>query len=149
MNSIQVNTPVGHLTICEDSGCIVSISKKSCENTESNDVLEQCRIQLMEYFDKKRRIFDFPMYFEGTDFQKAVWKAMMEIKYGETVSYQKLAKMAGYPNAVRAVGTACGKNPLCIVVPCHRVIRSDGQMGNYAWGQKMKQYLLKLEMEES
>ena len=149
MNSIQVNTRVGLLSICENNGCIVSISKKSCENTESNEVLELCRIQLMDYFNKKRKNFDFPVSFHGTDFQNAVWKAMLEIKYGETVSYQQLAKMAGYPNAVRAVGTACGKNPLCIVVPCHRVIRSDGQMGNYAWGKEMKQYLLKLEMEES
>jgi methylated-DNA-[protein]-cysteine S-methyltransferase len=116
--------------------------------TESSKVLEDCKRQLMEYFNHQRRQFDVPMAMCGTEFQKAVWSAMQKIEYGTCVSYKKLAEMAGYPGAMRAAGTACGLNPIAIVVPCHRVIKSDGSTGNYAWGSEMKQILIDLEKGE-
>lgn len=139
--------PCGKLYLSAEDGKIVRISCVEAEVSESCEVLEVCRMQMEEYFEKKRRSFDLPLAFEGTDFQKAVWKAMMQIEYGKVVSYAQLAQMAGYPKALRALGTACGHNPIGIVIPCHRVIRSDGSTGNYAWGSEMKQFLIDLEKE--
>ena len=85
---------------------------------------------------------------EGTPFQKKVWKAVLDIPWGETRSYQQIALAIGQPQAVRAVGNALGENPLAVQIPCHRVIRSDGQLGGYRWGLSRKEELLKLESSE-
>lgn len=101
--------------------------------------------QLAEYFSGQRKVFDLPLEFTGTDFQKRVWSALLTIPYGETRSYADIAKQVGSPKAVRAVGLANSKNPISIIVPCHRVIGSDGKLTGYAGGLHNKEYLLRLE----
>jgi O-6-methylguanine DNA methyltransferase len=101
--------------------------------------------QLREYFAGTRRKFTVPLHLEGTEFQQQAWAAMRNIHYGHTLSYAQQAKAIGKPKAVRAVGSANGANPVPIIVPCHRVIASDGSLGGYALGLTMKRYLLALE----
>ncbi len=101
--------------------------------------------QLSEYFLGKRRSFDLIFDLEGTDFENSVWRQLSKIPYGKTTSYKNIAELINNPKAVRAVGSANGKNPLCIVVPCHRVIASDGTLGGYVGGLKIKSELLALE----
>lgn len=101
--------------------------------------------QLTEYFNSERQQFELPLIFVGTDFQKQVWRALAKIPFGKTVSYQTIAKKIKNPKAVRAVGSANGKNPFCIIIPCHRVIAADGTIGGYTGGLAMKRRLLKLE----
>lgn len=103
--------------------------------------------QLCEYFAGSRTRFSVPLHMEGTEFQQRAWRAMRKIRYGSTVSYAQQAKMIGSPKAVRAVGSANGANPIPIIVPCHRVIASDGSLGGYALGLKMKRFLLELERD--
>ena len=101
--------------------------------------------QLREYFAGTRRKFTVPLHLEGTEFQQQAWAAMCGIRYGHTLSYAQQAKAIGKPKAVRAIGSANGANPVPIIVPCHRVIASDGSLGGYALGLTMKRYLLALE----
>lgn len=101
--------------------------------------------QLEEYFARKRKKFDIPYRFEGTDFQQCVWRELEKIPYGEVVTYGEIAASVGRPRAIRATGTAVSKNPLAILVPCHRVIPKAGGVGEYAFGQKLKFQLLCLE----
>ncbi len=103
--------------------------------------------QVLEYFDGKRKSFDFTYKFYGTDFQKKVWTALCSIPYGKTCSYKDIAIKIGNPKACRAVGMANNKNPIAIVVPCHRVIGSSGKLVGYGGGLLMKEALLKLERE--
>lgn len=105
--------------------------------------------QLREYFAGKRAEFDLPLAPEGTVFQRAVWRQLQEIPYGETISYGELARRVGNPKASRAVGSANGANPLPIVIPCHRVIASDGTLGGFGGGMPTKQMLLALEIRAS
>jgi len=105
---------------------------------------EACR-QLDEYFSGQRRRFDLPLAPRGTAFQQAVWRALLEIPFGETRSYRQQAERIGRPTAIRAVGTANGANPLAVIVPCHRVIGSDGSLTGYAGGLARKALLLELE----
>jgi O-6-methylguanine DNA methyltransferase len=101
--------------------------------------------QILEYLDGKRRAFDLELDPRGTDFQLAVWRALCDIPYGETISYAELARRVGKPAAVRAVGSANGANPLAFVVPCHRVVASGGGLGGYGGGLELKQRLLAME----
>jgi O-6-methylguanine DNA methyltransferase len=101
--------------------------------------------QLREYFAGTRRKFAVPLDLDGTEFQQQAWAAMCSIRYGDTLSYAQQAKAIGKPKAVRAIGSANGANPVPIIVPCHRVIASDGSLGGYALGLAMKRYLLALE----
>ena len=101
--------------------------------------------QLREYFAGTRRKFAVPLDLDGTEFQQQAWAAMCSIRYGHTLSYAQQAKAIGKPKAVRAIGSANGANPVPIIVPCHRVIASDGSLGGYALGLTMKRYLLALE----
>lgn len=101
--------------------------------------------EIMEYLDGKRRHFDFPIELHGTDFQKKVWAQLQKIPYGETRTYKEIAEAIGNPKASRAVGMANNKNPVFIVVPCHRVVGSDGKLTGYAGGLDMKAALLELE----
>ena len=107
--------------------------------------LREAARQLGEYLEGKRREFDLELDFAGTPFQESVWKALRGIPFGATLSYKQLAARIGNPNAVRAVGTANGRNPLCIIIPCHRVIASDGSLGGYVGGLPIKAKLLALE----
>ncbi len=108
-------------------------------------ILVETEKQLKEYFAKKRTKFDLKLDFNGTDFQKKVWKVLLNIPFGKTVSYADVAKKVGSPNAIRAVGSANGKNPICIVAACHRVIGSTGKLAGYAGGLENKATLLTLE----
>lgn len=134
MDSIKVSlkSPLGRLEIHGEKGGIL-----------------QCRRQLMEYFRGTRRVFCLPLDLSGTDFQKKVWRRLMKIPYGQTVSYAELARAIGRPKAYRAVANACGQNPLPILIPCHRVIASDGKLGGYSSRLKRKRWLLRHEKENS
>ena len=105
--------------------------------------------QLDEYFRRERQVFDLPLLFVGTEFQKAVWKRLQEIPYGQTLTYASLAARMGMPRAVRAVAGANGANALSILVPCHRVVGRDGALTGYAGGTAAKRFLLELEQGEN
>lgn len=140
------NTPVGDITIVQREGRIVGLSLgKSCPGCfHRTALLESCEKQLMQYFKGERRRFDLPLDISGTAFQRRVWQALAEIPYGETVTYGELAKSIGSPGAARAVGAACGANPIAIILPCHRVLGKNGP-GGYAYGAETKKVLLKIE----
>lgn len=112
---------------------------------ESAGHMRPYRLELEQYFAGKRREFDFPLDLQGTDFQLACWRALLAIPYGETRSYAAMARAVGKPQAFRAVGMANNRNPIAIVVPCHRVIASDGTLCGYGGGLDMKRKLLELE----
>ena len=146
------DTSIGRLGIvqAEDGGVSHILFDKINHGFDDCEVCETPAIaaaaaQLREYFDRKRRTFDFPMSLRGTDFQKSAWHALTEIPYGETRSYKQIAEIIGNPKAVRAVGLANNRNPLPIVIPCHRVVGSDGKLVGYAGGLDVKQYLIDLE----
>ena len=101
--------------------------------------------QLLEYFSGQRKTFDFPLAPKGTPFQLAVWNALLEIPYGDTITYAELARRIGKPSAIRAVGAANGANPIPVIIPCHRVIGSNGTLTGYGGGIERKQWLLALE----
>ncbi|MBQ6472097.1 MAG: methylated-DNA--[Victivallales bacterium] len=108
-------------------------------------VYDQLCKQLDEYFDGKRKIFTLEALFTGTEFQQEVWEALLRIPYGHSVTYSDVARAIGRPKAVRAVANAVGANPLCIIVPCHRVLAAGGRLGGYSAGLEYKRQLLKLE----
>lgn len=112
---------------------------------EETELLDQTKSQLSEYFAKERNTFDLPLLFVGSDFQKAVWERLLKIPYGKTTSYLELSRSLGDEKAIRAVATANGANAISIIVPCHRVIGSDGSLTGYAGGLNAKQKLLQLE----
>lgn len=114
-------------------------------HTHTNAITDAACRQLQAYFDGKLREFDLPLSPKGTAFQNQVWHALKQVKYGETASYLDIAKAIGNPKAVRAVGMANGRNPIAIVVPCHRIIGSNKTLTGYAGGLSRKQYLLNLE----
>ena len=112
---------------------------------EKSEVIEKTTIQLAEYFNYKRRVFELPLAFAGTDFQQKVWQVLVEVPFGKILSYQQLAENVGNKKAVRAVAGANGANAISIIVPCHRVIGSDGKLTGYAGGLAVKKKLLSLE----
>lgn len=112
---------------------------------KNNELFREAEMQLEAYFSGKLKSFDLKLASEGTDFQKAVWKALCEIPYGETRTYKDIASCIGKPKACRAVGLANNRNPIAIIVPCHRVIGSNGKLVGYASGLDVKEFLLKLE----
>ena len=113
--------------------------------TLHEELFEQVEMQLTEYLNGERKKFAVPLDLIGTEFQKRVWSELLKIPYGKTISYKQLAEKINDKNASRAVGTANGKNPVSLIVPCHRVIASDGTLGGYAGGLKIKEHLLQLE----
>ena len=150
MKSTYLKTPLGIAKITGDNEGVVEIKIEDQniefqENEDLPDTILQAKSQLREYFEKKRKNFDFKMNPQGTQFQQKVWKALLEIPFGKTSSYMELSKKLGDPKAIRAVASANGKNPLWVVVPCHRVIGSDGSLTGYAGGLHRKKYLLELE----
>lgn len=112
---------------------------------QTTELLSMATIQLDEYFQGKRTVFSLPFKLTGTPFQLAVWKELQNIPYGKTTSYKEIAQKINKPKACRAVGMANNKNPLPIIIPCHRVIGSNGKLIGYAGGLKLKNYLLELE----
>ena len=140
-------TPVGFLkiTATDDAVTGVEFMKVPGKEHDSHPLLTQSIQQLDEYFRGERETFDLPLCPEGTTFQQKVWKAMSKIKHGKTLSYGQLAAIVGSPDASRAVGSACGKNPIVIMIPCHRVKASGGGLGGFSGGLERKTMLLELE----
>lgn len=114
-------------------------------NSRALNILKQTEVELTEYFESKRKTFSVPLAPHGTPFQQVCWKVLQSIPYGETISYQKQAQILGDPNKQRAVGQANGKNPLPILIPCHRVIAKNGQLRGFSAGTEKKAFLLQLE----
>ena len=112
---------------------------------DSHPILIEAERQIGEYFAGTRKVFDIPLDFQGTEFQKSVWAALLAIPYGETRSYAEIARAVGRPTAFRAVGAANGRNPISIIAPCHRVIGTSGALTGFAGGLKAKELLLGLE----
>jgi len=140
-----IKTPLGIARITGDENGISSVSVLDSDEKESDiipEVLQDCVYQLQEYFNGKRQNFSLPLNAEGTDFQKKVWEALVEIPFGKTTSYLELSRVLGDEKATRAVASANGKNPLWIIVPCHRVIGSNGSLTGYAGGLWRKKWLL-------
>ena len=143
-----IKTPLGFAKIVGDNDGISEITILNSEEKETDIIpvnLGDCVMQLNEYFQGDRTNFDLKLNPTGTDFQKSVWSKLNHIPYGKTVSYLELSRQLGDEKAIRAVANANGKNPLWIVIPCHRVIGSDGSLTGYAGGLSRKQWLLEHE----
>lgn len=147
METVNIKTPLGMTTIKGDENgiAIISIADEGEISKVIPPVLQEAVTQLQDYFDGKRTHFDLKLNPAGTDFQQKVWKGLCEIPFGKTMSYLELAKQLGDVKAIRAVASANGKNPLWIVVPCHRVIGTDGSLTGYAGGLWRKKWLLEHE----
>jgi methylated-DNA-[protein]-cysteine S-methyltransferase len=139
--------PIGYVHLQEEDGFItvIHLDDKALEHHDVSPVLDECKKQLEEYFAGHRTVFDFPMRQAGTDFQQRVWQQLLQIPFGKTSSYRDLSKLLGDVKAIRAVGTANGRNNLAIAVPCHRVIGSDRSLTGYAGGLHRKRWLLEHE----
>lgn len=146
MNFTFVETPIGEILVAGDADAIHEIhfapATPHDDWTPNDKTLKYATVQLRSYFAGKRRDFDFPLAMHGTEFQHSVWNALRNIPYGETTTYGTLAQIIGRPDAVRAVGAANGANPIPIVVPCHRVIGSNGALTGFGGGIPVKRWLL-------
>lgn len=150
-----MSSPVGLLTLIASDSALMAViwedddPKRVRVKSQTEDikhpVLLEAERQLQEYFSGKRKSFSLKLDLQGTEFQKAVWSELLKIPYGETRSYGELARKIGNAKASRAVGAANGKNPISIIVPCHRVIGSSGKLTGFAGGLLVKEKLLKLE----
>lgn len=150
------NSPIGLIEIIADEEAIIKLDfiddESELYNIElhlQNAMIEKCKKQLNEYFQGKRFDFDLPIELQCTEFQKRVWKEVSKISFGKTKSYLQIAELLGDKKLIRAVGLANGQNPLPIIVPCHRVIGSDGKLVGYAGGLQRKKWLLNHEAEFS
>ena len=152
MNHFVYNMPLGRLTIAADDHAIKEVHfgalKLDCPRRPSA-LTNQAATQLQEYFSGKRTEFSVPVDPEGSEFQKAVWSQLQTIPYGQTRTYAQVAEAIGSPKSYRGVGMANNKNPIPILIPCHRVIGANGNLVGYAAGIKIKDYLLKLESEHA
>ena len=139
-----LDTPIGMLEICasEQGVTHVKFDATATDPVQVSAITQDCRQQLEEYFAGQRRHFDLPLAPKGTDFQQSIWHQLSQIPFGETSSYGDIARAVNNPKAVRAVGAANGRNPLPIVVPCHRVIGSNGTLTGFAGGLNVKAWLL-------
>ena len=148
-----MNSPVGKIEIIEENEKLIELNIYNEErNEKKNNIIEEdtrllleVEKQLREYFEGKRTKFEIPLNPKGTEFMKKVWKELLKIPYGETRTYKEIAEKIGNSKASRAVGMANNKNPIPIIIPCHRVIGSNNKLVGYALGLDMKQYLLDLE----
>jgi len=154
-NMIIINTKIGKIGIKEDETGITAVFfEKELAQVDSaasmdqeTPVLKKAASEIIEYLDGKRKEFTVPLSLKGTAFQLEDWKALLTIPYGETRSYQDIAEQIGKPKACRAVGHANNRNPISIIVPCHRVVGKDGTLVGYGGGLEIKEYLLNLEKE--
>jgi methylated-DNA-[protein]-cysteine S-methyltransferase len=145
MPQISFTTPIGPLALFEADDAIVALDWGWLPESEESPLLLRARQQLEEYFDGKRKVFDLPLSPHGTEFQRRVWAGLQQIPYGETLSYGQLAEKLG--TAPRALGGACGRNPIPVIIPCHRVLAANGGLGGYSGidGIETKEFLLRLE----
>lgn len=151
----KITSPVGPLYLVASTESLLAVclennwleQKKSWPNLtqKKTPLLTEAKKQLTEYFQKKRTTFDLPIRLQGTAFQIQTWKSLQKIPYGKTISYSDQAKLIQNPKAVRAVGRTNGLNPLCIILPCHRVVGKSGKLTGYAGGLDIKEFLLQLE----
>jgi methylated-DNA-[protein]-cysteine S-methyltransferase len=150
------HSPLGIIRICGTDRFVSEVHFMSEEEIALSDmrpsillpdVMNDCLEQLIEYFQGKRKNFTVPVYQDGTDFQQIVWNELLGISYGKTISYMTLSKRIGDTKAIRAVGTTNGKNKIAVIVPCHRVIGSNGDLTGYAGGLWRKKWLLDHEMK--
>jgi len=169
-NLFYYDSPVGKLGIVEDCRKITGVFFKNGEKTpkpvcksflsqdfdyddglivRETELIKKTAARLEEYFKGKRKQFDIPLSYEGTVFQKSVWRALQKIPYGSTCSYKEIAAAAGNSKACRAAGMANNRNPIVIIIPCHRVIGADGSLIGYGGGLEKKRYLLELEQRYS
>ncbi len=156
-----IDSPIGPLTLVAENGRLAGIHMEITRHepaagalgaavaSDTEPVLASAARQLDAYFDGELTSFDLPLTLDGSGFQRTVWAALQEIPYGETISYGVLATRIGQPSASRAVGLANGRNPVSIVVPCHRVIGADGSLTGYGGGMDRKRFLLALEQRVS
>lgn len=147
-----IGSPIGVLKISSDMNSLISVSfeeKMGEPSLVQPIILEEAIAQLMEYFKGKRKSFDLKLNPSGTTFQENIWKLVESVAYGETASYLEIAKKSGSVTNTRAVGMANGKNPIPIIIPCHRIIGSNGKLTGYAGGLDRKRWLLKHEMQYS
>ena len=154
----ELSSPIGNLTLIvshkglhavlmnddtEEQDCKEIIS--SLKRSNNHPVMKTAKLQLNEYFAKRRRTFSLPLVLDGTDFQIKAWEQLLKIPYGQTISYSEQSEKLGDIKKVRAIGTANGRNPIAIIVPCHRVIGKNGSLTGYRGGLEIKKYLLDLE----
>src|SRR5438270_6341879 len=147
MPEITVPSPVGPLTLTEADGCITRLGWGGSRRGQETALLREARRQLAAYFAGRLRDFDLPLALAGSPFQQRVWRAMQRIPYGETRSYGELAHETD--SGPRAVGTACGTNPIPIIVPCHRVLAAGRRIGGYSGGAGIETKRLLLEIEKA
>lgn len=159
LTSATLTTPIGELTLVADESALVAVlwpdddprrvpgAAAAAVAGERHPVLDRCAEELLDYFEGNRTSFDIPLAPRGTPFQQQVWAALCTIPYGETRSYGELAAAIGRPKSARAVGAANGRNPLSIVIPCHRVVGADGSLTGFAGGVDTKRQLLDLESQ--
>lgn len=148
------NTPIGKIGIIEEKNAITNILFKVPQNIEEytikeTDTIKETNKELQEYFNGNRKKFNINIKPKGTEFMQEVWKELQKIPYGKTKSYKEIAKAINNEKAVRAVGMANNKNPIPIIIPCHRVIGSNGKLVGYAGGIGIKEFLLELEGKEN
>lgn len=147
MNKGSFDSVIGRIVVEDDGSFItrVYVDNAFIGSGDNSRLFIAVKTQLEEYFCGKRREFDIPIRLNGTEFQKAVWNALLTVPYGKIASYKDIAAMIGKPKAARAVGGANNKNPIIIIVPCHRVVGADGSLTGYACGTDIKQTLLNIE----
>lgn len=150
VNYCFYNSKIGIIKIGVSDRAVCEIGIADCLGVSTPSALaDRAFKEISEYLNGKRKAFDFPIAPKGTDFQRKVWSALREIPYGETETYGEIAAYIGNPQAARAVGNACNKNPLLLAVPCHRVLGADGSLTGFAAGIEVKEHLLLLEKKYS
>ena len=151
MEFLSFSTPLGELSLGEEDGAIVRLYLPNAPTPRlmprQTPLLAEGRRQLLEYLAGERRVFDLPLAPQGSPFQQRVWAALGDIPYGRTRSYRDIAFLAGCPRGFRAVGMACNRNPIPIIIPCHRVVGANGALTGYAGGTQLKQALLNMEQK--
>jgi methylated-DNA-[protein]-cysteine S-methyltransferase len=149
----RVSSPIGELLLTSDGAALTGVHMLPHPSTEGwqpdRGQLDSAAEQLRAYFAGERRDFDLPLALDGTPFQQRVWAALRDIPFGTTISYGELAKRVGQPTASRAVGAANGRNPIAVIVPCHRVIGADGRLTGFGGGLNRKRWLLQHEAGRS
>lgn len=151
MEFLSFSTPLGEMALGEEDGAVVRLFLPNAPTPRlmprETPLLAEGRRQLLEYLAGERRVFDLPLAPQGTPFQQRVWAALGDIPYGQTRSYRDIAFLMGCPRGFRAVGMACNRNPIPIIIPCHRVIGAGGALTGYAGGTQLKQALLNMEQK--
>jgi methylated-DNA-[protein]-cysteine S-methyltransferase len=151
INCFCYETIVGNITIYANEKAITGVYFGECSDADvknlETEIIKEALTQLNEYLNGSRTMFDLKLEYSGSDFQMAVWNQLEKISHGKTITYQEIARNLGSPKSCRAVGIACGKNPISIFIPCHRVIGSNGNLTGYGGGLHIKKYLLEMEKQ--